>query len=102
MILQIRHSSLITRHRLLSLSLATCIALPALSALEGSLPKGQVPPLLAQSNPVPLINQPLVPEATAPGGPAFTLTVNGTGFVPGSTTSFRPYCSPHPFCRRLP
>lgn len=33
--------------------------------------------------PVPLINQPLVPDATAPGGPAFTLTVNGTGFVSG-------------------
>jgi hypothetical protein len=31
--------------------------------------------------PVPLINQPLVPDATAPGGAAFTLTVNGTGFV---------------------
>jgi len=35
-------------------------------------------------NPVPLINQPLVPAATAPGGTGFTLTVNGTGFVPGS------------------
>src|SRR5215467_12663414 len=35
-------------------------------------------------NPVPLINQPLVPETAAPGGPGFTLTVNGTGFVAGS------------------
>ena len=35
-------------------------------------------------NPVPLINQPLVPDATKPGGAGFTLTVNGTGFVSGS------------------
>ena len=32
-------------------------------------------------SPVPLINQPLVPSATAPGGAGFTLTVNGTGFA---------------------
>ena len=35
-------------------------------------------------NAVPLISQPLVPDATAPGGPQFTLTVNGSGFVSGS------------------
>ena len=35
-------------------------------------------------NPVPLVNQPLVPDATTPGGGAFTLTVNGTGFVSGA------------------
>jgi hypothetical protein len=35
--------------------------------------------LLAQNNPVPFVNQPLVPDATAPGGPDFILTVNGTG-----------------------
>jgi FG-GAP-like repeat/Abnormal spindle-like microcephaly-assoc'd, ASPM-SPD-2-Hydin len=35
-------------------------------------------------NPVPFINQPLVPDAVKPGGAEFTLTVNGTGFVPGS------------------
>jgi hypothetical protein len=35
-------------------------------------------------NPVPFIDQPLVPDATAPGGPEFTLTVNGAGFVPAS------------------
>jgi hypothetical protein len=39
---------------------------------------------LAQSNPVPLVNQPLVPAAAKPGGPAFSLTLNGTGFT--STT----------------
>ena len=32
-------------------------------------------------NPVPIVNQPLVPDAVKPGGVAFTLTVNGTGFV---------------------
>jgi hypothetical protein len=35
-------------------------------------------------NPVPFVNQPLVPDAAAPGGPEFTLTVNGAGFVSGS------------------
>lgn len=34
-------------------------------------------------NPVPLI-YPLVPATATPGGPAFTLTVTGTGFVSGS------------------
>lgn len=34
--------------------------------------------------PVPLINQPLSPAAAVPGRAAFTLTVNGTGFVSGS------------------
>lgn len=35
--------------------------------------------------PVPQIANPLVPDAVVPGSPAFTLTVNGTGFVSGST-----------------
>lgn len=35
------------------------------------------PPLSAQSpNPVPFINDPLVPTSAAPGGPGFTLTLN--------------------------
>lgn len=41
----------------------------------------------ANSNPVPFLN-PLVPDATVPGGPAFTLTVTGTGFVNGSTVNW--------------
>ena len=40
------------------------------------------------ANPVPLINQPLVPAAATPGGAAFTLTVNGTGFVSGSVVQW--------------
>jgi VCBS repeat protein/centrosomal CEP192-like protein/HYDIN/CFA65/VesB family protein len=43
---------------------------------------------LAQLNPVPFINQPLVPTSTSPGGPAFTLTVNGTGFVSGAVVNW--------------
>src|SRR4029077_9889971 len=42
----------------------------------------------AGANPVPLINQPLVPDAATPGGPGFTLTVNGTGFVTGSVVNW--------------
>jgi hypothetical protein len=42
---------------------------------------------LAQ-NPVPFVNQPLVPASAVPGGPGFTLTVNGTGFVSGSTVNW--------------
>ena len=42
----------------------------------------------AAGNPVPLVNQPLVPAAAAPGGPLFTLMVNGTGFVQGATIDF--------------
>jgi hypothetical protein len=38
--------------------------------------------LLAQSNPVPLVNQPLVPASAAPGSGGFLLTVSGTGFAP--------------------
>src|SRR5277367_3811726 len=43
---------------------------------------------LAQSSPIPLVNQPLVPDAVAPGGASFTLTVNGTGFVSSSTVNW--------------
>ncbi len=42
----------------------------------------------AQNNPVPLINDPLVPTTVAPGGPGFTLTVNGIGFVQGSVVDW--------------
>ena len=45
-------------------------------------------PALGQSNPVPLINQPLVPGAVAPESAGITLTVNGDGFVSGSTVNW--------------
>ncbi len=42
-------------------------------------------PTFAQSpNPVPFLHDPLLPGAAAPGAAAFTLTVNGAGFVNGS------------------
>jgi FG-GAP-like repeat/Cep192 domain 4/HYDIN/CFA65/VesB-like, Ig-like domain/FG-GAP repeat/Protein of unknown function (DUF1573) len=49
---------------------------------------GRAAACFAQNNPAPLINQPLVPEAVAPGGNSFTLTVNGTGFVSGSAVNW--------------
>lgn len=39
-------------------------------------------------NPVPLLNQPLVPTATSLGSDSFTLSVSGTGFVSGATIDF--------------
>ena len=45
-------------------------------------------PSVRAQNPVPLINQPLVPTGAAPGGLGFTLTVNGTGFVSGSVVDW--------------
>jgi FG-GAP-like repeat len=42
----------------------------------------------AQSNPVPLVNQPLVPTTVAPGSANFTLTVNGSGFVSGAVVNW--------------
>ncbi len=47
-----------------------------------------VAPLFGASNPVPLINQPLVPSSVQPGSAAFTLRVNGTGFVPGAVVKW--------------
>jgi len=38
--------------------------------------------------PVPFVSLPLVPDATAPGGPDFTLAVNGTGFVSNSAVNW--------------
>jgi hypothetical protein len=46
------------------------------------------PPANAANNPVPLIDQPLVPTATAPSGPAFTLHIRGAGFVSGSVVNW--------------
>ena len=40
---------------------------------------------MAANNPIPYLQQGLVPDSAAPGGAAFTLTVNGTGFVSGAT-----------------
>jgi len=42
----------------------------------------------AAANAIPLINNPLSPSAAAPSGGAFTLTVDGTGFVSGATVNW--------------
>ncbi len=39
------------------------------------------------NNPLPSIGM-LAPNSASPGGPSFTLIVNGSGFVPGSTVKF--------------
>ena len=39
-------------------------------------------------NPVPLLNQALVPTAVSPGSASFTLNVSGTAFVSGATVDF--------------
>jgi Concanavalin A-like lectin/glucanases superfamily/FG-GAP-like repeat/Putative Ig domain/Abnormal spindle-like microcephaly-assoc'd, ASPM-SPD-2-Hydin/Protein of unknown function (DUF1573) len=43
---------------------------------------------VSQNAPVPQINQPTAPVTATPGGAAFTLTVNGTGFVPSTTVNW--------------
>jgi hypothetical protein len=44
--------------------------------------------VLAQTNPVPLIYQPLLPTTAQPGSSKFTLTVNGTGFGSGALVTW--------------
>ena len=70
---------LCSKARILSVSFLFVVVLALLIALAA--------PAVAQ-NPVPFTNQPLVPDATAPGGPGFTLTVNGAGFVSGSMVNW--------------
>jgi FG-GAP-like repeat/Putative Ig domain len=48
----------------------------------------EITPNTPSGNPVPFLNQPLVPDAVSPGGSQFTLTANGTGFLPTSTVNF--------------
>jgi VCBS repeat protein/putative Ig domain-containing protein/FG-GAP repeat protein len=42
----------------------------------------------APGNPVPFLNQPLVPTAVSPGASGFTLSVSGTGFASGAAVNF--------------
>src|SRR6266851_3352440 len=42
----------------------------------------------AQSNPVPFLNQTLVPSSTAPGGPNLKLTASGTGVTSASVVNW--------------
>jgi hypothetical protein len=56
-------------------------------AVNGSL-SIQINPTGAPGNPVPFLNQPLVPTAVSPGAAGFTLSVSGTGFVSGAIIEF--------------
>src|SRR2546425_7139704 len=61
----------------------TAVVIMSFAALLAGLP----PAAMAQT-PLPLINQPLVPDAVKPGSAGFTLTLNGTGFVSGSIVNW--------------
>jgi hypothetical protein len=57
-------------------------------AVDGFL-KIQINPAGAVAgNPVPFLNQPLVPSAVAPGGSGFTLSVSGSGFTSEAVVDF--------------
>jgi hypothetical protein len=71
--------SLEVKFRILPILTLSIVALTVLIALAA--------PAIAQ-NPVPFIDQPLVPDAAVPGGAEFTLTVNGAGFVAGSVVNW--------------
>lgn len=43
---------------------------------------------VAPGNPIPFLNQPLMPTAVSPGSAGFALNVSGTGFVSGATVDF--------------
>ena len=73
-----------TRNRTLNIH-TLCAAILSIAVLGALIV--QAATAIAQ-NPVPFINQPLVPDATAPGGPGFTLTVNGAGFVSDSVVNW--------------
>lgn len=57
------------------------------SAVNGFL-SVQITPTGPAGNPVPFLNQPLVPAVVSPGSPGFTLKVSGTGFVSGAIVNF--------------
>lgn len=57
------------------------------SAVNGFL-SVQIAPTGPAGNPVPFLNQPLVPTAVSPGSPGFTLKVSGTGFLSGAVVNF--------------
>ena len=48
-------------------------------------------------NQVPFVNQPLLPASVAPGGPNFTLTLNGTGFSSRSVVNWNGHPRPTTF-----
>jgi len=77
----------IARKCLVGLMMLFALVAPILLAGQEQ-PESSTSAGAATPNPVPLINQPLEPDATKPGGEGFTLTVNGTGFVSGSVVEW--------------
>ena len=77
----------IARKCLAGLMLLAALAAPILLTAQEQ-PEGSASVDTGTANPVPLINQPLVPDAAKPGGTGFTLTVNGTGFVSTSVVKW--------------
>ncbi|MBX3745075.1 MAG: VCBS repeat-containing protein [Verrucomicrobiae bacterium] len=62
-----------------------------LTGYNDTLPDGvqdSVQVTITEMSPRPSISEPLVPSAAAPYGPAFVLTVHGTGFTPGSVVAW--------------
>src|SRR6202795_3555838 len=66
---------------------ATATDATGVTAFDGFL-SIQITPTGAAGNPVPFLNQSLVPTAVSPGTSGFTLGVSGTGFVSGATINF--------------
>lgn len=52
------------------------------------LASGLCAPLLAQTNPVPFLNQPVVPTSAPAGSAGFSITLNGTGFASNSVVKW--------------
>jgi len=66
------------------------------SAYDGLL-SIQINPTAPPGNPVPFLNQPLVPTAVSPGSAGFTVNVSGTGFVSAATVDFNGAALPTTF-----
>jgi hypothetical protein len=56
--------------------------------LFGSILIASAAVVVAQSNPIPFVNQPLAPSVIVPGSGSTTLRVNGAGFVLGSVVNW--------------
>jgi hypothetical protein len=56
--------------------------------LDDGLLSIQINSTAVAGNPVPLLNQPLIPTAISPGALGFTLSASGSGFVSGATVDF--------------
>jgi FG-GAP-like repeat/Abnormal spindle-like microcephaly-assoc'd, ASPM-SPD-2-Hydin/FG-GAP repeat len=74
--------------RATSFRLATVSRRAVLAALVLVVLASVVPAQLMAQDAIAVLNQPLVPNAVAPGGPGFNLTVYGTGFASGAVLNW--------------